>query len=148
MAVIRREPHANVSDSVAGAETVFDWGRYTWMYPWIALGATTAAVGYLIYTRSRQDVTTDSARLAGAPGAVEPVTGPEAKGEERLGTLVQKLVHTAGGVLLPVALRAGQNYMLHWLERGDSSSAAGRAVRSPSAGDWRGRTGQPAASES
>ena len=39
----------HVSESVAGAEAVIDWGRYTWMYPWIALGAA-AAVGYLVYT--------------------------------------------------------------------------------------------------
>ena len=37
MAVIRRERHTNVSESVAGAEAVMDWGRYTWMYPWIAV---------------------------------------------------------------------------------------------------------------
>ena len=49
MAEIRRERHKHVSESVAGAEAVIDWGRYTWTYPWIALGAA-AAVGYLVYT--------------------------------------------------------------------------------------------------
>ncbi len=49
MAVIRREPHTNVREAVAGAEAVVDWGRYTWTYPWIALGAA-AAAGYLMYT--------------------------------------------------------------------------------------------------
>ena len=39
MAVIRREHHTNVRESVAGAEAMADWGRYTWMYPWVALGA-------------------------------------------------------------------------------------------------------------
>ena len=38
MAVIRRELHTNVRESVAGAEAFADWGRYTWTYPWIALG--------------------------------------------------------------------------------------------------------------
>jgi len=28
----------NVRESVAGAEAVVDSGRYTWTYPWIALG--------------------------------------------------------------------------------------------------------------
>jgi len=42
MAVIRRDLHTNVSESVAGAEAVVDWGRYTWTYPWIALGAAAA----------------------------------------------------------------------------------------------------------
>ena len=63
MAVIRRELHTNVRESVAGAEAVVDWGKYTWTYPWIALGAA-AAVGYLVYTGSRQRVMTDSASLA------------------------------------------------------------------------------------
>ena len=59
MAVIRRELHTNVRESVAGAEAVVDWGRYTWTYPWVALGAA-AAVGYLVYTGSHQKVTATS----------------------------------------------------------------------------------------
>ena len=56
MAVIRRELHTNVRESVAGAEAFADWGRYTWTYPWIALGAA-AAVGYVVYTSGHQRVT-------------------------------------------------------------------------------------------
>jgi hypothetical protein len=56
MAVIRREHHTNVRESVAGAEAMADWGRHTWTYPWIALG-TAAALGYLICTSGRQKVT-------------------------------------------------------------------------------------------
>ena len=63
MAVIRREHHTNVRESVAGAEAMADWGRYTWMYPWVALGAV-AAVGYLIYTSGHQKVTVDNGSLA------------------------------------------------------------------------------------
>ena len=48
MAVIRRERHTNVRESVAGAEAVADWGRYTWTYPSDRLGAATTA-GYLLY---------------------------------------------------------------------------------------------------
>ena len=58
MAVIRRERHTNVSDSIAGAEAVMDWGRYTWTYPWIGLG-TAAAAGYLVYTGSRPNPTAE-----------------------------------------------------------------------------------------
>ena len=60
MAVIRRELHTNVRESVAGAEAVVDWGRYTWTYPWIALGAAVAA-GYLIYSGGHQKATADNA---------------------------------------------------------------------------------------
>ena len=82
MAVIRRELHTNVRESVAGAEAVVDWGKYTWTYPWIALGAA-AAVGYLVYTGSRQRVTTDIASLADGTKAGEPVAGARGRGQER-----------------------------------------------------------------
>ena len=78
MAVIRREHHTNVRESVAGAEAMADWGRYTWTYPWIALGAA-AAVGYLIYTSGHQKVTADTASLADGAEAGEPVAGVRAE---------------------------------------------------------------------
>ncbi len=77
MAVIRREPHTNVRESVAGAEAAADWGAYTWAFPWIALGAA-AAAGYLIYTGSHQKGKTDSASLADGAAAAEPVVGARA----------------------------------------------------------------------
>ena len=82
MAVIRRELHTNVSESVAGAEAVIDWGRYTWTYPWIALGAA-AAAGWLIYTSGHQKVTAETASLADGAKAGEPVAGAGATGRER-----------------------------------------------------------------
>ena len=72
MAVIRRELHTNVRESVAGAEAVVDWGKYTWTYPWIALGAA-AAVGYLVYTGSRQRVVTETASLTDVTDGGEPL---------------------------------------------------------------------------
>ena len=59
MAVIRRELHSNVRESVAGAEAFVDWGRYTWTYPWVGLGAA-AAVGYVLYKGSHQKAATDA----------------------------------------------------------------------------------------
>jgi hypothetical protein len=82
MAVIRRELHTNVRESVAGAEAIVDWGRYTWTYPWIALGAA-AAVGFLAYTSGHQKVTADTASLADGASTFEPVAGVRAKGRER-----------------------------------------------------------------
>ena len=82
MAVIRRELHTNVSESVAGAEAVMDWGRYTWTYPWIALVGA-AAVGYLIYTGGHQKVTADTASPADGAEAGEPVAGARATGQDR-----------------------------------------------------------------
>ena len=115
MAVIRRDLHTNVSESVAGAEAVIDWGRYTWTYPWIALGGA-AAVGYLIYTSGHPKFRADTASPADGAEAGEPVAGVRAKGQERW-RIGQNLLLAAWGFLFPVAVRAGQNYLLHWLEQ-------------------------------
>jgi len=140
MAVIRREHHMNVRESVAGAEAVVDWGRYTWTYPWIALGAA-AAVGYLVYTSGHQKVTADTACLADGAQDGEPVAGAMAKGRGRSRTR-QNLLLAAWGILLPVAVRAGQNYMLHWLEQQYATRTVDRNALAPSAEErigWMGR---------
>jgi hypothetical protein len=74
MAAIRRERHKHVSESVAGAEAVIDLGRYTWTYPWIALGAA-AAVGYLVYTGRHPRLRASAASPADGTEAAEPVAG-------------------------------------------------------------------------
>jgi hypothetical protein len=138
--VIRRELHTNVSESVAGAEAVMDWGRYTWTYPWIALGAA-AAFGYLIYTSGHQNVMADTARPADGAEADEPVAGTRAAGWER-SRIGQKVLFAAWDVLFPVAVRAGQNYLLHWLERQYPTRTVDRTVPSSLAGErsgWMGR---------
>ena len=140
MAVIRRELHTNVRESVAGAEAVVDWGRYTWTYPWIALGAA-AAAGYLIYTGGHQKVTADTASLADGAKAGEPVAGARAKGQERSRT-GRNLLLAAWDILFPVAVRAGQNYMLHWLEQQYPTRTVDRTALSPSAGERGGRMGR------
>jgi len=141
IAVIRREPHTNVRESVAGAEAVVDWGRYTWTYPWIALGAA-AAVGYLIYTSGHQKVAADTGSLADEAKAGEPVAGARAEGQEwsRTG---QNLLLAAWGILLPVAVAAGQNYVLHWLEQLYPTRTVGRTGLPPLAGERGGRMGRP-----
>jgi hypothetical protein len=142
MAVIRRELHSNVRESVAGAEAVADWGRYTWTYPWIAVGAA-AAVGYLIYTGGHQNqkLTADIASLADAAKTGEPVEGARAKGQERSRTR-QNLLLAVWDILFPVAVRAGQNYMLHWLEQQHPTRTVDRTALAPPAGErggWIGR---------
>ncbi len=131
MAAIRRERHEHVSESVAGAEAVMDWGRYTWMYPWIALGAA-AAVGYLVYTGRHPKVGASDARPADGPLAAEPVAGASANGEER-STIGWRMLLATWDFLLPVAARAGQNYMLHWLEQIHPTRTVGPSGFSPSA---------------
>ena len=140
MAVIRRELHTNVRESVAGAEAVVDWGRYTWTYPWIALGAA-AAVGYLIYTSGHQKVTADTHALADGAMAGEPVAGARATGQERSRTS-QNLLLGAWDILSPRGSPAGQNYMLHWLEQQYRPRTVDRTALSPSAGERGGSMGR------
>jgi len=140
MAVIRREPHTNVREAVAGAEAVVDWGRYTWTYPWIALGAA-AAAGYVIYASAHQKAAANNASPVDGATAGEPVAGATAKGRERWRT-GKSLLLAAGGILLPVAVRAGQNYLLHWLEQQYPKRNVDRTARSASAGERTGLIGQ------
>jgi hypothetical protein len=130
MAVIRRENHTNVRESVAGAEAMADWGRYTWTYPWVALGAA-VAVGYLIYTSRSQKVTSDNASLADGDKVGEAIAGVRERGQER-SRISRNLLLAAWDILSPVAVRAGQNYMLHWLEQQFRPSAVNRTALSPS----------------
>ena len=140
MAVIRRELHTNVRESVAGAEAFADWGRYTWTYPWIALGAA-AAVGYVVYTSGHQRGTGDTVSLADGAKAGEPVVGEGARhqGRPRIGP---KILLAAWDILFPVAVRAGQNYLLRWLEQQYPTRPEVRTVLSPSAGERGGLMGR------
>jgi hypothetical protein len=140
MAVIRRELHTNVRESVAGAEAVVDWGRYTWTYPWIALGVAVAA-GYVIYTSGHQSAAADTASPADGAIALESVAGARAKVQERSWTS-RNLLIAAWDILFPVAVRAGQNHMLHWLEKRYSTTTVDRTAAAPPAGERSGWTGR------
>jgi len=86
MALFRRDRHTDVRQAVAGAEAIANWGRYSWIYPWVAVGAA-AALGYLLSTsRRHQKVTAGTASPAGEAGAGEPIAGTRANGHKRLAT--------------------------------------------------------------
>jgi hypothetical protein len=128
MAVIRREPHTNVRESVAGAEAAADWGRYTWAFPWIALGAA-AAAGYLIYTGSHQTGKARSASTADGSNAGGTIAAGTAKVPERSWS-GWSLAGAAWDMMFPVAVRAGQNCMLRWLEQQYPTKTVDRAAPS------------------
>jgi ElaB/YqjD/DUF883 family membrane-anchored ribosome-binding protein len=130
MAVIRRERHTNVSESVAGAEAVMDWGRYTWMYPWIAVGAT-ATAGCLAYTGRHRRVAGEPASLDEPAGADRPITGVAHNGGKP-SRIRGNLFFVAWDFLFPVVVRAGQNYMLHWLDYLQPTNTVGWAGLSAS----------------
>jgi hypothetical protein len=126
MAVIRREPHTHVREAVAGAEAIVDWGRYTWTYPWIALGAA-AAAGYVIYAGAHQKAAAGTASPIDGATAGEPVAATRTKGQERF-RIGQNLLLAAWNIVFPVAVRAGQNYMLNWLEQQYATRTTDRAL--------------------
>ncbi len=133
MAVIRRELHTNVRESVAGAEAVVDWGRYTWTYPWIAVGAA-AAVGYLMYRGGHQKGTADNAALADRTMAGQTVEGARTAVPQQSRTGRNLLIAT-WDILFPVAVRAGQNYVLQWLEQQYPTRNVGPPAGKASAGE-------------
>jgi hypothetical protein len=112
MAQIRRELHEDVQEVVAGAEAVADWRRYIRMYPWAAVG-TAAAVGYLIVPKRRRSVPRDVARKADVEAAIESVREPAPAEVKRR----KSLIGAALGMLVPLALRAAQNYAMSYLEQ-------------------------------
>ena len=114
MAVIRRESHSKVSESVAGAEAVVDWGRYAWMYPWMALGGA-ALTGYLLYAATRPKASV-AARNPAEEEKQQPSTAEASPKQDRSGTL-PNILFAVGGVIVPVAISAAQSYALRWLER-------------------------------
>jgi len=140
MAVIRREPHTNVRESVAGAEAVVDWGRFTWTYPWIALGAA-AAAGYVIYASGHQKAAADTATPVDGATAGEPAAATRTKSQERF-KAGQNLLLAAWNIVFPVTVRAGQNYLLHWLEQQYPTRNVDRTARSPSAAERSGTMGR------
>lgn len=143
MALIRRDRHTDVRQAVAGAEAIANWGRYSWIYPWAALGAA-AAVGYLLYTSRYRKVTADTASPAGEAGAGEPVAGTRANGHERLAT-GHNLALAAWDIVFPVVVRAGQNYMLQWLEQHYPTKTGHGTTFAPSNGEHGGQVGSSAA---
>ena len=72
------------------------------------------------------------------PRLVNRSREPAAKGQER-SRIGRNLLLTAWDILFPVAVRAGQNYVLHWLEQQyptrtsgpDRSLAVGRGAGRP-----------------
>ena len=126
MAVIRREHHANVRESVAGAEALVDWGRYTWTWPWVALGAA-GALGCLLSARGRQRVSPDTSGVADEVLPGEPIAAALANSQRRSSTS-QNVLFTAWEILSPVAVRASQSYMLHWLEQQFAARAVVRTA--------------------
>ena len=65
--------------------------------------------------------------------------GPRVRNDRGIG---RNLLLAAWDILSPVAVRAGQNYMLHWLEQQYPTRTVDRTALAPSAGErdgWMGR---------
>lgn len=129
MALIRREPHTNVRESVAGAEAFVDWGRYAWTYPWIAVGAA-VALGCLAYAGGRPKKKAVASDTTEEAEFREPLAEVSTQSQVR-SRIGKDVLIAAWGVLLPVAVRAGQNFILHWLERHYSAATPVEIGQSP-----------------
>jgi hypothetical protein len=138
MAQIRRELHEDMQGVVAGAEAASDWRYYVRRYPWVALGAA-AALGFLVVPkrkRSAAEVAEKAAteavhqtagRLSGllrrtrheaakvAEGAKDVAEGREPESVEKK-KAKSGLMGMLFGMITPIAMRAAQNYAMHFVE--------------------------------
>lgn len=113
MALIRHEMHQDVQGAVHGAHQLTDWRCLVGKYPWVSLGVATA-IGYLVVPRraSRRQSHADgstAARSAAAPSAAERPAPTGGSGAKPLSAVTR--------LLLPVVVRAAQNYALHLFEQ-------------------------------
>lgn len=115
MALIRRELHEDVREVVASAEAVADWHRYIRMYPWASVGLA-FAIGYLIVPKRKRPhpieaVThADLARVREAVEDAKPVVVREEKPRK-------SLLMAGLGMLVPMAWRLAQNYVMNFAEQ-------------------------------
>lgn len=112
MAQIRRELHEDVRDVVASAEAATDWKHYVRMYPWACLGAA-VAVGYFVVPKRSESIPDRLASQADLTNVRDLVEGTKKKREEKKRS---GLVGAAFGMLVPLVVRAGQNYAMHYFE--------------------------------
>jgi hypothetical protein len=112
MAQIRHDMHQEVRGAVKGAHSLTDWRSMIGNYPWLSLGAA-AAVGYLIVPW-RVSPPQTVVHVAPAPdaGSINPLVQP-AKAR-RTGW---KVLGAMSSLLIPVAVRAAQNYALTYFEQ-------------------------------
>jgi len=113
MAQIRHEMHQEVQGAVKGAQSLTDWRSLVRNHPWLSLGVA-AAAGYLIVPERRWEtpavVAVDTTPEQVAPAA--PRDQPSQPVRSRWSTM-----GTVFSLLVPVALRAAQNFALQRLEQ-------------------------------
>ena len=136
MAQIRRKHHEDVREVLADAERVVGWGRHWRPYVWAALGTATATAFWIVTKRDR---TAPAGRVASsdvaevqqgiAEGVAQDSDGPKTR---------QSLWGDAWNLIVPVVVRAAQNYVAHSLEQWIAQqrmTAARGEVPSPSDGE-------------
>jgi hypothetical protein len=113
MGQIRRDLHEDVKGVVEGAEEVSDWRHYIRMYPWAAVGAA-LALGYVIVPKRKKPAAPAQVVVTSLPQTAQAVKAKHEKPEkpEKKG---RGLIGAGLGMLVPVALKAAQNYATHYL---------------------------------
>jgi hypothetical protein len=114
MAQIRLALHQDVDGAVKGARSMTDWRAVVASHPWAALAAA-AALGYLVVPK-RQPAEVSGGQLAGAP---TPIIAESETPDRQVGTRRGRwaVLSTAFSLLAPVVVRAGQNYLLEYVQR-------------------------------
>ena len=139
MAQIRQRLHQDMQGVVAGADAASDWKHYVRIYPWAALGLA-LATGFLIVPRKRRSATKVAeetvARVAEESHAVlEKVQEKPKKG----------LIAGLFGLVMPLALRAGQSYALgfveNWIAQQQAAATGPAPAGSPPSGQAPGARG-------
>ena len=127
MAQIRRELHEDMQGLVAGAEEAGDWKHYVKTYPWAALGVA-AAVGYFIVPkrqRSADEVASEA--IAKATGQLQSVARKARRPLIEIGGKAEPskaeaqkeksgVIGMLFGMVAPIALKAAQNYAMHFAQ--------------------------------
>jgi hypothetical protein len=114
MAQIRHEMHEDVQGAVRGAQSLTDWRSMVASHPWAALGAA-AVVGYLVVPQRRSRSKGSAANLAAAVAAVNRADAAGSRVEAPVARA--SLVRSAFSLLIPVVVRAAQNYALNQVEQ-------------------------------
>ncbi len=108
MAEIRSELHQDMRGVVNVAATVTDWRSYIRGRPWLAIGVAFTS-GFLLVPRRARD-----SRLVLQPLALgmEDSQAPVKSENPSRSTLFRSLL----GVIGPIAVRAGQSYLMNYVE--------------------------------
>jgi hypothetical protein len=132
MAQIRNEMHQEVQGAVRTAQYLTDWQAVVKSHPWLSL-TIASAIGYLFVPRRHSPTPTIVAVNAPRPSMMPAALYEHPDSQPKKGHW--KILGTAFGLLVPIGVRAAQNYALRhlegWLSQHPLPSASGTPPSRP-----------------